>query len=707
MVLLIIGLLMVNLYQQEVMHWSTIDSNLGIFFLINLNVVLLLLTILLVLRNLIKLIYEVRHRKLGFRLKFKLTLAFILVTALPMVMFFFIANVFLKSSMNFWFQGQFNSTIVNAEKVIQHFERKEEDQLKHHAIQAAAEFLNQKSSHWPRILEHYQFDGVVFYDPNLKILKKQINAHLEPLWSPFSGLLPPSKLFNAPLVFYQLVDHSRLVRVIYHLPHQPQIMEALILQSKEFAQELTTVKQNLKDQKKLIQLEEPIRTNFTTYLLLFTLLIIFAGIWFSYYLARSIVEPLEILAEGTKRIARGDLDFQIKLEIGDEVGMLLESFNSMTSQLRQNQQKLAESRGKLVDSNNALEERNIFVELVLQNIQSGILFIDNSGYIKGVNPYMLELSKIKQKTVIGKHYRSILNKEALHYFEEINAKLTQSKQKLIREETHISISKKPLHVNLELYQLKTPQGEALGRLLVVSDLTEFDRLTRARAWREVARRIAHEIKNPLTPIQLSAQRIRRNYLSESEESGVLDHCTATIIQEVAHLKNMVNEFSNFARLPEVNPSPGQINQILTEIAHLYEASIPKGIELKLALDQNIPQALLDTEQIKQVFKNLLDNSIAAMQGKEGRILLRTRYLKSVKLIQIELLDQGAGIPKAMLGSIFDPYVTTKEEGTGLGLAIVQQIVQDHGGFIRLENLDGPQQTGARCTIELPANPIRT
>ncbi|MDX2469460.1 MAG: ATP-binding protein [SAR324 cluster bacterium] len=708
LVIIIISLLLMNLYQQEVLNWSKIDSNLGIFFLINLNVVLLLLAILLVLRNLIKLIYEVRAKQVGFRLKFKLTLAFILVSALPMVMFFFIANGFLQSSMDFWFQGQFNNSLRHADATIQQLINNENRRIKKTAL-IISRGISSKGKITPKLLQTYtrnfQLDGIALYQKNQKAKFAYFpKEQTKKVWFEVRSPLPVAAFFPEPIILQENLGLYHFQRVIFPIKKQKELayLEILFTQSLTEFEKIKKAQQSLEDHRNLILLEDPIRTNFTTYLLLFSLLIIFSSIWFGYYLARSIVDPLEILVDGTKRISRGELDFQIDLESGDEIGMLLESFNSMTTQLQQNRKKLAQSQEELVASNRNLEERNIFVELVLQNIQSGIFFIDVSGYIKGINPHMIQLSKIKHKQIIGKHYKSILSKDELEVFEVLNEQLTTKNLTHVSTEAHVSVNKKPMHFNMQLYQLTSPTSDPIGRLLVVNDLTELDRLTRARAWREVARRIAHEIKNPLTPIQLSAQRIRRKYLKEEREEGdLLDSCTETIINEVNHLKNMVNEFSKFARLPEIKPTPGDINQIIQEVHQLFATGLPKNLTATLNLAPDLPQAQLDREQMKRVFTNLIDNAIAAMGFEMGVLTITSKFLKNLKTIAIEITDTGGGIPVEILKRIFDPYVTTKKEGTGLGLAIVQQIIEDHGGFIRMENIDDGTQKGAKCIIELP------
>ena len=712
-IVLLIVLLLFNYYQQGLQNWRSIDFNLNIFLLINLNILLLVAIILLIMRNLVKLVYERRQRKLGFRLKFKLTLAFILISALPMLMFFFIANGLLKDSMDFWFKGQFTLAQTNSKNLVSNFNDYQNDDLKHFVQMVATDYLHtfgnesfDKNSEplgqWLRnALARYRLDGIVWYDSKMQPIESRfINKEKSSAWDPLTPSSVIQKSERFPHSFNNRTTNGHINRALLPLQLQGQdfYLEATKILTGSGFTDLITMQKNLDDLRNLNTFENPIRTSFTTYLLLFTVAIIFGGVWFGYYLAGSIVKPIETLVDGTRCIARGYLDFQIDLQVDDEIGMLLDSFNSMTKELLQNRKKLAVSQEALIETNRTLEERNILVELLLQNIRIGILSVDNSGFINGINPYMMQLFDLKYTTVIQNHYEDVLNKEQKNHFEQLNDELDRSPMTSVEKDTHIKLEKRSVHVEMELFQLKNPKGKLLGKLLVVDDLTEIDRSTRARAWREVARRIAHEIKNPLTPIQLSTQRIRRKYLEKLEDPEMLDNCTSTIIKEVNVLKSMVNEFSKFARMPEINPSPVNINKILEEVSDLFKEGLPPLIQINLKTDPNIPEILIDGEQMKRVFTNLIDNAVAAISG-HGNIDLLSSYSNELKMVVVNVIDNGCGVPETMATRIFDPYVTTKKDGTGLGLAIVQQIIADHGGFIRLRVNENKETT---FTIELPA-----
>jgi two-component system nitrogen regulation sensor histidine kinase NtrY len=255
-----------------------------------------------------------------------------------------------------------------------------------------------------------------------------------------------------------------------------------------------------------------------------------------------------------------------------------------------------------------------------------------------------------------------------------------------------------VHVEVSTLPLETGEGERAGLVVMIEDVSNLQRTQRALAWREVAKRVAHEIKNPLTPIQLSAQRIRRRYLDSLAEDGmVLDQCTQTIINEVASLKTMVNEFSQFAKLPESRLIPDDLNAVIGEMARFYQGGLPDSIQIALELDERLPRLPLDREQMKRVFTNLIDNAAASIRG-HGTITLRTAYLADACAVLAEVLDDGMGVPEEVRGRLFEPYTSTKEGGTGLGLTIVNQIVSDHEGYIRYSDR---KPHGSVFSIELP------
>jgi two-component system nitrogen regulation sensor histidine kinase NtrY len=295
--------------------------------------------------------------------------------------------------------------------------------------------------------------------------------------------------------------------------------------------------------------------------------------------------------------------------------------------------------------------------------------------------------QIKATDVIGNNFREVLKVAHLDIIKEMLRDLVLQKQDILERQIELEINETRVTLRFNLNLLKDENGEFLGTVVVFDDLSHLIKAQRMAAWREVARRIAHEIKNPLTPIQLSAQRLRKRYLARfAEEDNVFDQSTATIINSVEELKNLVNEFSQFARMPAAKPQPNDLNEIINEAVSLY-AEAHRNISITFVPDEKVPGLLLDRDQIKRVLINLLENAV------------RSSYNQELKMVSFSVADNGQGIPPADRPRLFEPYFSTKKAGTGLGLSIVSTIVTDHNGFIRVKE-NAPQ--GTRFVIELPA-----
>ena len=332
--------------------------------------------------------------------------------------------------------------------------------------------------------------------------------------------------------------------------------------------------------------------------------------------------------------------------------------------------------------------------------------MDIDGRVEGINRSAKELLQLQTTNFSGKHFQEVLSSDSLRILQEMTEELQQEQKQFVSRNLNLVKNSAPVMVSASLLLLKNRDGRPVGMISIFNNITEMQRLERARAWREVARRIAHEIKNPLTPIQLSAERIRRKYAPQVSDQEALIQSTETIVNEVQQLEKMVSEFSKFARIPESNPQPDDLNQVIEETLNLYHDNLPSRIQLKTELGDDIPRISLDREQIKRVFINLIDNAIDAIEKKghlsrlfrQGEIMVRSRFLPDLGIVQAEVQDNGAGIDAEKSSQLFDPYTTTKDHGTGLGLTIVSQTVTDHQGFVRFSSGEGG---GAVFTIELP------
>jgi two-component system nitrogen regulation sensor histidine kinase NtrY len=381
------------------------------------------------------------------------------------------------------------------------------------------------------------------------------------------------------------------------------------------------------------------------------------------------------------------------------MGVLVDSFNRMTKDLREGKSKFDAVNKDLIISNKESERRRLYMETILENVAAGVISADSRGVISTINKSAEKMLNISSKKIIGQNYQDVLGPKYRSIISRFVTDKNLFEKGFIQREISISIKGRSLKLLVLLNVLRDDQGKYLGLVAVFEDLTELERAQRMAAWREVARRIAHEVKNPLTPIQLSAQRLRRKYGERlaKEDGTVFDECTRLIIDNVEELKGLVNEFSNFARMPTSILVRDNIEKIIQDAILLYKDTY-KNITFEFIDSNDIPKFKLDREQIKRVMINLLDNAVAAIPDK-GKINIKLFYDKALRMVRIEVVDTGIGISNEIKERLFEPYFSTKKSGTGLGLAIVSSIISDHNGFIRVED---NIPNGTKFIIELPA-----
>ncbi len=444
-------------------------------------------------------------------------------------------------------------------------------------------------------------------------------------------------------------------------------------------------------------LKNPIKTGYILTLFLMTMVIVFLAVWFGLYLAKSLTIPIQELADATRQVAEGNLSVHLGEMGSDEIGMLIASFNKMTADLRSNQLALKEANDELVRSNLELEERRRYMETVLKNVTAGIISVNKAGILTTVNKSAERLLSINTDEVLGKNFREVLRPAHLDIVKGMLRDMVLAKYDTVRKQVTIPLKDADITLHVNLTVLRDDNDSFMGTVVVFDDMTQLIKAQRMAAWREVARRIAHEIKNPLTPIQLSAQRLRKRYLSRfGEDERVFDECTDMIIKSVDELKTLVDEFSNFARMPAAQPTSNNLNLIIREAVALYQEA-HRGITFTFKADESLPLLQLDRDQFKRVLINLLDNATAAIEGK-GDITIESSYDRELKMVSCVVADTGHGIAPEDRPRLFEPYFSKKKSGTGLGLAIVNTIITDHHGFIRVKD-NYPK--GTKFIIELP------
>ncbi len=688
-------------------------SQLMVFVAINVNIVLLAIVFYLIARNLLKLSYERKKHVLGVNLKTKLITSFI-VLSLPAMGFHLFASYFIATNLESWLKGQQESVVQSAQNVSDAYHQNLRKTMElQHLIWA--KYISESKEKFSAIKPLKNIEAnVSIYSKEQELLAQWMQSEISQTYWTEPSLNEWYQIkSNKQIWFTKELEDRIIFRHITHFSHQNKqiFLETFYPASPYSSNAISEIISQGHNTRFLTESEDLVRGYYLIIFLLMTLFIIFVATWLAFYLARGFVQPIEDLALATQRVSEGELGFQVKLQgpLDKDFALLMKSFNSMSRDLLEHQIALNKTTSNLQDSHRTLESQIRFVELVLENITTGVMSMDVEGHIEILNHSAKQMLQMKNPGFdTGKHYSDVLEEESLQQFEEMAEQIKGNKERSISQNLIVHKKEGPVEVSATLLVLQNSEGQSAGMVCVYNNITEIQRLQRARAWREVARRIAHEIKNPLTPIQLSAERINRKYAGEVSDDVALYQSTQTIINEVQHLKKMVSEFSNFAKIPESNPQISDLNQIIVNALHLFHENLPTRISLNTDLSESLPQLPLDSEQIRRVIINLVDNSISSIEKKgtlsrifnQGKITIKTRHVPDLNIICMDVEDNGTGIAPEIADQLFEPYTTTKEQGTGLGLTIVSQTISDHNGFTRFRNLE----TGGVCfSIELPVN----
>jgi len=430
------------------------------------------------------------------------------------------------------------------------------------------------------------------------------------------------------------------------------------------------------------------------------LVILFVATWFALFMSKQVTVPIQALAEATHEVSRGNLGFQITARADDELGTLIRSFNDMTLQLQESRMAIEQAARELQSANQKLEERGHTMEAILENIPNGVISFDPQGQITQVNS-TVERMFGKEKTKAARKLTDLFSAEDARQISLLFRRA--ARQGVVTRYLELDLDERRVFVALTLSSIRARHG-SVGSVLVVEDLSELLRAQKAAAWGEVAQRIAHEIKNPLTPIQLSTERIQRLIAragpsaASSDLVAAVTESAALIDREVNTLKTLVDEFSNFARFPASQPVPSSLNGIIENALNIFDGRL-KDINVHRELAPELPLVQADPEQLKRAVVNLIDNAAEALERVPAKeIWLRTSLDADRDIVELVVADSGPGISADAREKLFLPYFSTKQRGTGLGLAIVSRIISEHNGTIRVE---GNRPTGAKFVIELP------
>jgi two-component system nitrogen regulation sensor histidine kinase NtrY len=682
-----------------------VTGSLLAFSLLNINTILLFLLIFLIFRHLAKLFLERRRRVFGSRLRTRLVLTFISLTILPTLFLFFMAWQLISSRVDFSWGPQVEGHLEQALNQKKAFALSREEKLRAYGrllsleLEREGGWTDSDRDFWQDFLAKkraaFHLSGLELLDP----AGKSLTSSYDPQAGELPRISPPEPDTGETLQRITFRG-GELLTFLAPVTDPEGILQGYAAVRDFFPQSLGGADQSIRELRQMQLLLKPVRVSHYLTLVTVTLVALFFAVWLAFYMAREITTPIRQLAEGTLKVAGGDYDFQITQEgqeSRDEIGFLVQSFNKMTQDLQHSQAQLAAAYRQLSQSHSQLEARKRDIEILLKNVAAGVISIDSGGCLTTINDSAAQMLNWRREEVLGKDCRDLLPAGEYQRLAEVIAGARNSPKGAVETPLHVALPDKTLYLLIKPTVLKDEAGQDLGVVIVFEDLTELERAQRLAAWREVARSIAHEVKNPLTPIKLAAQRLRRRYLDRfAGDSRVFDECTQIIISQVDELKKLVNEFSRFARLPQLTLSPQDFNALVQETLLLYQEVQPR-VALEFQPDPELPVLLLDREQMKRVLLNLLDNALAAIAG-SGRITISLKGDLAREMVELTVADTGGGVPERDKVRIFEPYFSTKRGGTGLGLAIVNSIVAEHHGEIRVED-NAPR--GTKVVIDIP------
>jgi two-component system nitrogen regulation sensor histidine kinase NtrY len=719
MLVLVVAVGIISYAETRVLRFGAglpISNTVVMFILININMLVLLLLIFLVFRNIVKLLYDRRRKVMGAKLRTKLVVAFAGLSLIPTILLFFFSVQFITSSVAFWFNVPVEHSLERSLDVGKYVYKRATENNRFYLERLAYQIVrrnlldeeNRKAlARYIQVAQRaFNIHAIEVYSARSERLAIALDADME--GTPFSAVSADAirKEFHE-VNFATLSSHlpwGEIVRTLGCIPSDAGPDEAIgvvavtTLIPASHSQNLAAISRGFDSYQQMKMMKWPIQVSHLITLSIVALLIIFCATWFGFYLAKTLTIPIQELAEGTRRVAEGDLNFTINRGTDDEMGTLVNAFNKMTRDLRAGKQQLELSARQLRERNLEIEQRRLYMETVLRNVSTGVISLNASGFISTINKSAEKMLGLRAEQVLNRSYKKALSPEQLALAKAFLEDLENSPENSVERPVRLTIDQTARAFMVHVTALKDDKDRYMGIVAVFDDLTEIEKAQRMAAWREVARRIAHEVKNPLTPIKLSAQRLRRKYGDQIvSDDAVFMECTQTIIDQVDQIGNLVNEFSAFARLPAATPSPCHLPEIVEDAVALYREAQP-DILFEIHSDSDIPLLSLDGEQMKRVMINLIDNAIGAMDGR-GMIGVALSYDTILKIVRLEMSDTGMGISPEDRIRLFEPYFSTKKAGMGLGLSIVSTIIEDHNGFIRVQD---NQPRGTKFIIELPA-----
>ena len=673
--------------------------------LLGINLLAIVLFIGLIIKSLWRLIQQYRHQVAGSRLTARLVIMFVILSVTPVCVVYYFSLDFLQRGIDSWFDVRVENALNDAlelsktslgirmNKLLNQGEDMAGALLETSNDVAALKLNDLRRENDASELTLFNLNGRIIAASSIeaeKLLPMQLDTSTQLLIRQGKtdvGLVP-------------IKDAGLYIRVAVPVPSTDPLKGARVLQALyPVPSQINTLANSVQSAfgkyRELAYLRLPLKYSFILTLSLVLLLSIMMAIWAAFYAARRMVAPISDLVEGTRAVAAGDYEKRLPLPGRDELGFLVRSFNEMTH-------RISLARNEARNSQQRAEAQHAYLDTVLTNLSSGVMTLDAENCLHTSNPSASQILAIDLALYHGLPLERLLwDRPALQALvEPIYEHLEQGETDWQEEITLFSRGGRQV---LMCRGTLLPDSSEMsgGTLIVFDDITTLLQAQRNAAWGEVARRLAHEIKNPLTPIQLSAERLRHKYLDkmEPEDAGVMDRATHTIVQQVETLKEMVKAFSEYARMPTLQREDVDLNAIIREVLELYQGD-DNAVHFSLQLDKSTPHIEADVGRMRQLLHNLIKNALEAMDYQTGELVISTRCAEehACQYVELKFQDTGPGFPEELIGQLFEPYVTSKSKGSGLGLAIVKKIVEEHGGILEAENVEG---MGACVVIRLP------
>jgi PAS domain S-box-containing protein len=700
-------LIMAQTVQQSA-HFSDLHP-----FIVGVNVAGLLVLSILIGGRLAQLVRDWRKRVVGSRLEARMVWMSATLAMAPLLLVFYFSVVFLNKGIDSWFHVEIRQGLEDALT------------LSRAALDLRMrEYLERTRAVAARIAPirggaYQELDELRRDTEALELTLLASNSRILATSSDRLGDIVPGQLSDEMTMQvrqgrdYVALDPAAgggyLVRTAVRVPQvlpgdEQRVLQAIYPIERRLGELADTVEASYQRYGEKARLREPLKTSFTLTLTLVLLLSLFGALYGAFWAARRLVRPIQDLVAGTRAVAQGDFDLRLPLTSHDEMGILVHSFNDMTK-------RLAKSREETRRVQQAVEAERANLSVILARLSTGVISLEPDGTIRTANQAACSILGADVDALIGKPLSQTGGDNMLFdQFQSTCSAHLAAGQSEWREQLVLQGESTRRILMCACTTLSGEDQTPGGYVIVFDDITTLLQAQRDAAWGEVARRLAHEIKNPLTPIQLSAERLRHKLLGhiDATQGQVLDRATHTIVQQVEAMKEMVNAFSEYARAPEMDVSRFDLNQLISEVAELYRAPGRPGTTLQL--QKGLPEIEADRGRMRQIIHNLLANAWEALDGvPEPSVRVVTRLIEkgsgvtAGRSAEIVVEDNGPGFGPDVIGQVFDPYVTTKPKGTGLGLAIVKKIVEEHGGAIDADNV---RTGGARVCIELPLTAVR-